>query len=132
MAVVHSSAFNFSEIFHTMLANYGTEVIEETFEAIDEVSKETVKKLKQASRQEFGGTGDYAKGWTRKAERGRLKSVVTVYGKKPTCSLAHLLENGHAKRTGGRVAGRSHIAPINDWAQDEAMDRVLSKLEKLR
>lgn len=132
MAVVHSSAFNFSEVFHTMLANYGAEVMEATFEAIDEVSKETVKKLKAESKANFEGSGEYAAGWTRKMEKGRLNNVATVYGKKPTYALAHLLESGHAKRGGGRVAGRSHIAPVNDWAQDEAMDRIVSKLEKLR
>ena len=130
MAVVNSSTFNFHEVFHTMLANYGAEAAEAVVEAVDEVSKEAVKKLKQESASKFGG-GAYANGWTRTKEKKRLSTIITIHGKKPTYSLAHLLENGHAKRNGGRVAGRVHIAPVNDWAQDEAFDRAVSKLEKL-
>lgn len=128
MAMVNSSTFNFSEVFHTMLANYGAFVADVLTESIDEVSKEACKKLKANSGQ-FGGTGKYARGWTVTKEKGRLNVVATVHGKKPTCSLAHLLENGHAKRGGGRTAGRVHIAPVNDWAQDEVLDRMVSKLE---
>lgn len=130
MAVVNSSTFNFSEVFHTMLANYGSEAASVAVEAIEEVAKETVTKLKQESASKFGN-GDYAKGWTKKSEKKRLNTVITIYGKKPTYALAHLLENPHAKRGGGRTTGNPHIAPINDWAQDEAFDRTISKLEKL-
>lgn len=130
MAMVSSSAFNFAEVFHTVLANYGANVADVMTESIDEVSKEAVKKLKQESKI-FGGTGKYAQGWTRTKEKGRLNVVITVHGKKPTYSLAHLLENGHAKRGGGRTAGKVHIAPVDKWAQDEAFDRMVSKLEKL-
>jgi len=130
MAMVNTSAFNFSEAFHTVLANYGADAAHVMTEAIDEVSKEAVKKLKQESRI-FKGTGKYAQGWTRTKEKKRLNVVVTVHGKKPTYALAHLLENGHAKRSGGRTAGKVHIAPVDKWAQDEAYDRMVSKLEKL-
>ena len=128
--MVSSSAFNFSEVFHTLLANYGSFVADVLTESIDEVSKEACKKLKQASGQ-FGGTGAYANGWMVTKEKKRLSVVATVHGKKPTYALAHLLENGHAKRNGGRTAARVHIAPVNDWAQDEVMDRTISKLEKM-
>ena len=131
MAIVNSSTFNFADVFHRMLVDYGNAVMEETFEAIDEVSKEAVKKLKKESRSKFGGTGDYAKGWMRTMEKKRLNVVATVHGKKPTYSLAHLLENGHAKRNGGRTSGREHIAPVDKWAQDETFDRIVSKLEAL-
>ena len=130
MAMVNSSTFNFAEVFQHMLHEYGNAVMEETFEAIDEVSKEACKKLKQESKQ-FGGTGKYAAGWTVTKEKKRLKVVATVHGKKPTYALAHLLEKGHAKRNGGRTAGRVHIEPVDKWAKDEAYDRIVSKLEAL-
>lgn len=133
MAVVHSSKFNFAEVVEKFLRDYGTEVMDDVLETIDKVSKDTVKKLKAESPQ--GATGDYAKGWTRKLERGRLRVYATVYGKKPTYKLAHLLEHGHVTRNGtGRTYAPTpaypHIQKVNDWAQDEAVDKIVQKLEK--
>lgn len=56
-------------------------------------------------------TGAYAKSWRAKKTRESSHILeVTVYSPR-RYRLAHLLEHGHAKRGGGRVAGRPHIAP---------------------
>lgn len=128
MAVVHSSKMNFAEVVQDMLLKqYYPNVVETTTEVIDEVSKEAVKKLKQDSPK--GAKGKYAKGWTRKVETGRLTVGATVYGKHGTYQLAHLLEHGHAKRGGGRTESLVHIAPVEQWAIDEAYERIMHRLE---
>lgn len=134
MAVIRSNAFNFQEVVEKFLWDYSVDVFTEVSEAINETSKEAVKKLRTESRAKFG-KGEYAKGWTRKLEKGRVRVVATVYGKKPTSSLAHLLENGHVTKNGtGRTFRPTpehiHIEPINQWAMDDAVDRAVSKLEK--
>lgn len=80
-------------------------------EATQKIAKEGVKALKSSSRSSFGGTGKYARGWTTTSEGGRFDTTVTIHNK-TTPGLPHLLEHGHAKRGGGRVAGRVHIAPV--------------------
>jgi len=128
MAVVNSAKFNFEEVVQRMLQDYGYEVMDEVYEALQEVSKETVSKLKKESAAQFG-KGDYSKGWTKTLEKKRLQVYATIHGNKPTYALAHLLEFGHALRQGGRTRAITHIAPVNDWAQDEAFDRIVQKLE---
>lgn len=134
MAVINTSAFNFAEVVQKFIKDYSFEVLDDVFETVDEVAKEAVTRLRQTSSAQFGN-GDYAKGWTKKLEKGRVSAYATVYGKKPTYALAHLLENGHVTRNGtGRTYARTpahpHIQEINDWAQDEAYDRIVQKLEK--
>ena len=70
--------------------------------------------------------GQYAKSWKVKTtEESSQKLVQTVYS--PTrYMLAHLLEKGHAKRGGGRVAGKPHIAP----AEAAGVKQLESLIEK--
>ena len=127
MAVVNSSKMNFADVVQDMLQKqYYPYVVEVTTQVINEVSKETVKKLKQESPV---GPKGYAKGWTSKVEKGRLTVGATVYGKTGTYQLAHLLEHGHAMRGGGRTNSIVHIAPVEKWAVNEAYERIMHRLE---
>ena len=77
--------------------------------------KAAVKKAGNTVRDEIKATaprqtGAYAKSWSVKTTRESSSALeVTVYSRN-RYQLAHLLEHGHAKRGGGRVAAKPHIA----------------------
>lgn len=74
----------------------------------------TVRKEIEANAPKDSGT--YAKSWSVKNTRETSNSLeLTVYSKN-RYQLAHLLEFGHAKRGGGRVTGKAHIAPAEETA----------------
>lgn len=97
---------------------------------IDNVSKESVQKLRNTSPRRTSGknAGRYAKGWTVKKNRD---GDVVVHNK-TDYQLTHLLENGHVirnkKGTYGRTHGIKHIAPVEEWASDELPRRVMEDL----
>lgn len=89
--------------------------------AVKDVAKETAKKIKENSPRK---TGKYKKGWRSKvSSESSHKIEVAVYNSKKA-SLTHLLEKGHAKRGGGRVAGIPHIAPAENRAIEELENRM--------
>lgn len=74
-------------------------------------------------------TGKYAASWTVKTQRETGSSLELVVHSKNRYQLAHLLEFGHAKRGGGRVAARPHIAAAEEKGTEElekAIERSLS------
>lgn len=74
------------------------------------VKKTGTQVKKQISSTAPTDTGAYAKSWATKTMRESSNALeLTVYSKN-RYQLAHLLEHGHAKRGGGRVAARPHIA----------------------
>lgn len=82
----------------------------------------TVKREIQINAPE--DTGAYAKSWAVKNVRETSQSLeLTVYSKN-RYQLAHLLEFGHAKRDGGRVAGKAHIAPAEKKAVRQLEDEI--------
>ncbi len=110
-----------------ILEEYGDEVAENLDEITKEVGKKGAKALRSSSKGSFGGSGKYARGWTYEVEESRLNTTVTLYNRTP--GLPHLLEHGHAKRGGGRVAGRSHIAPVEAELIESYEKEVTSKID---
>ena len=85
-----------------------------------EQMKKAVKKTANSVKKEISSnapvlTGDYAKSWAIKKNSDIAHYMhVTVYASGQEYRLTHLLENGHAKRGGGRVEAIPHIAPAEE------------------
>lgn len=95
---------------------YRDETVEAMKEAVTKTAKETVKLLKRTSPEDTGG---YEKSWAYKRDKnlsGKYRYDLVVYARKYEYAKTHLLENGHAKRNGGRVEGIPHIKPAEDFA----------------
>lgn len=108
-----------------VLEAYGDELQENIGEAVKTVSKKGAQAVRQAAQQTFGGSGAYARGWTSRAETGRVSAQGFIYNK-DLPGLPHLLENGHAKRGGGRVPGRARIKPV----EEEIVKDFIKAVEK--
>lgn len=112
------------EAIRKALDEYSGEVVSTLQEVIPEVLKEAKRKLKSSSPAR---TGNYAKGWKVHTEKSRVGASGYV-ANDTDYQLTHLLENGHAKRGGGRVAPIPHIGPVNDWATEEIVKRIEEEL----
>lgn len=101
------------------LLEYSSEVEEGLKKAVDITTRKAVYRLKKYSPVK---TGEYRKGWgSSKTVNGRV-----IHNKKKG-SITHLLENGHAKKGGGRVEGYRHIGKVDD----ELEEIYMSELEKV-
>lgn len=105
------------------LADLVMDGLREYSELADTAMKKAVRKTATSVRKEISenapkDTGTYAKSWaTKKVTENSHKLEVTVYSKN-RYQIAHLLEKGHAKRNGGRVNGKPHIAPAEENGAD--------------
>ena len=127
--------FNLEASINEVLQEYGEKVYDVLKDAVDEVSDEAVQKLQSVSSFAPGGhpSGEYSKSWKKENVRvGRL-AVKRVVHNEEHYRLTHLLEKGHVTRNGtGRTCRPTpaypHIAPVNDWANEELPRRVKGKL----
>lgn len=118
---------NLYSSFKELLDEYGEEIRDDLTSSLTETSNDALKNLKNVSPVL---TGSYKKGWTKKVEFTRWGSLsVTMYNK-TDWQLTHLLNNGHAKRDGGRVPGDGHIDRASEYASDLLVKKVEEKLEK--
>lgn len=104
------------------LQYYATDVKEKVEAAQKETAKELVKDLKQDSPKK---TGDYAKGWRIKRTAKKL-----IVHNATNYQLTHLLEYGHPKKNGGRVAAQVHIRPNEERAVRDYIDKIERAIEE--
>ena len=105
------------------LANLVMDGLREYSELADTAMKKAVRKTAASVKKEISEnapkrTGRYAKSWTAKKTKENSHSLEMTIHSKDRYQIAHLLEHGHAKRNGGRVAAIPHIAPAEENGAD--------------
>lgn len=96
--------------------------------------KDAVKETAKSVRKDIQNnapvdTGKYKKSWSVKNVHEDSESIDLVVHSRNRYQIAHLLEHGHAKRGGGRVAARPHIAPAEEAGNEKLVQTIEEKLK---
>lgn len=113
------------------------DILADAYSAVQEGTRESVTEGAKVGRRETVANardvitphnGDYFDGWSYRVsqEGGDWASEV---GNAKVPGLAHLLEKGHARVGGGRVAARPHIAPAAEEAFEAAWAALVEGVE---
>ena len=110
--------------------------LEEYAELTADVLEKEIQEAGKVAKQQISQTaprktGRYAKSWAVKKISETSNSLEVTVQSKNRYMLTHLLENGHAKRGGGRVAAIPHIAPAEETAilsLERNIERELGRL----
>ena len=95
---------------------------------IQEAGKTAKKQIEQTAPRR---TGRYTKSWAVKKVSETSSSLEVTVHSRNRYMLTHLLENGHAKRGGGRVAAIPHIAPAEEAAAESLERNIETALGRL-
>lgn len=109
------------------LTEYADLAADDMKRAVTDAGK-TVRKEIQANAPV--DTGAYKKSWAVKRISESATRLDIVVHSRNRYQLAHLLENGHTKRNGGRVPGRSHIAPAEKIGKTQLITEIERSLQK--
>ena len=118
--VVNVKPEQLSEAIRGQLEEYSADVTKAINQNLKEVADKTADALKKGGSYKER-TGKYTPDWSvsaRKVSSVAQSESYSVHNRKHY-QLTHLLEKGHAKRGGGRVAGKPHIAPAEEYAVNE-------------
>ena len=105
------------------LKEYADVSSEKVKTAVKEAGKTVKKEIELSAPKD---TGDYSKSWAVKNVRETASSLEVAVHSNSHYQLAHLLEFGHAKRNGGRVSGKVHIAT----AEAKGIEQFETDIEK--
>ena len=96
--------------------------------------KKAVKKAGTAVRRDIEtnapkATGNYAKSWPVNTTKETSNSLEVTVHSRNRYQLSHLLEHGHAKRGGGRVPAKPHIAAAEQAGIEQLEKEIQKALE---
>lgn len=119
-----------SKAVATILDDYEESVIDAVQRVTEDLAKEGLRKVKSAS--PISGKSPkrsaYKSGWRKKVATNRIGASAIIYNEKYP-GLVHLLEKGHALRNGGRTAAKPHVAPVQEWMNEELRKRIKEAIQ---
>ena len=108
------------------LGKYADLAADDLKDAVKETAKSVRKDIQDNAPVD---TGKYKKSWSVKNVHEDSESIDLVVHSRNRYQIAHLLEHGHAKRGGGRVAARPHIASAEQRGNEKLAETIESKLK---
>lgn len=119
-----------AEDFANELVRMIKEYTEDVTQAIEKETESTANKvLQEAKNLAPKRTGEYARNFGK--TKKKLSSGLECYvWNKKHYSRVHLLEFGHAKVGGGRVAARPHLRPAHDKYVDGYLNNIRQIIKK--
>lgn len=105
---------------------YADTAVEEVKQAVTETGNEVRDEIQQNAPK---NTGAYARSWAVKKNKETSQSLIVTVHSRNHYQLAHLLEFGHAKRAGGRVAAQPHIAQAEEHGIEQLEEKLRKALE---
>lgn len=125
---------NISKDLLAIMQQYTDDIRTQINEIVDDVGQEATAMLKSKAPKR---KGKYRRSLTMELSNNNGKSSFTVYAKAPHYRLTHLLESGHKTRlkTGkygnkSRTKSEPHFAPVQEWADKEALRRIEEAIRK--
>lgn len=118
-----------SKVTVTGMADAITEALQDYADVAGDEMKKAVTKAAKTVQKEIKSnaprrSGQYAKSWKTKKNGETATGIgYTVYSPN-RYQVAHLLEFGHAKRGGGRVAALPHIAKAEQSGKDQLLESL--------
>jgi hypothetical protein len=114
------------DVIMNELEKYANLATDDMKDAVKDTAK-SVKKDIESSAPVL--TGRYKKSWRIKKIRENANSLDVLVHSSNRYQLTHLLEFGHAKRGGGRVAGKPHIEPAAEKGEQDLIKAIEEKLK---
>ena len=108
------------------LEKYKDLAAEDMKDAIVDAGKSVREQIKNTAPKK---TGKYAKSWRDKKTKETADSLEVTVHSPSRYRIAHLLENGHAKRGGGRVRAIPHIKPAEEAGEAKLVADIERKLQ---
>lgn len=123
----YTTVDNLSSAIVRELETYSEDVTESVKVVADDVMKDLVNNTKRDA--PIGARrGKYKKAISSKVSTNtKYKKILVWHVKAPHYRLAHLLNNGHVKRGGGRIAGDNHITK-NERIAVEDFERKIEEI----
>ena len=112
-----------ADAINAALQEYAALAAADMKKCIADAGKTVRKEIKSQAPKE---SGQYGKSWRVKKVAEDSQTVEYIVYSPRRYYLAHLLEHGHAKRGGGRVSARPHIAP----AEEIGEEKLIQDLER--
>lgn len=125
--IVETTVDQMAVLISKALTDYKELAADEMKKAVKNAAKTVKEEIKANAPKK---TGTYSKSWTTKTLKDTSSEIEVVVYSPKRYMLAHLLENGHVLRKGGRTRAFPHIKPAEEHGLKQLENELVTALQK--